>query len=561
MPTYVVTGPDGKKYRVTAPEGASEQEVMARVRQQSSAPPKQTKTGSALLGLGDIVSMGFLDELGAVADTIGLPSGEKRPTIWNSDKSVGEIWRENQRRNSQINRKASKDNPKSYLAGQVAGGLLPVGVAGRTAKTAQALKNAPRLARVAAAAAPVAAESFAYGFGSTDGGIADRAKGGAEMIPAGLAGAAAGTLLGKGISRLAKGKAVPKNVRLLADEDIVLTPGQRAGRNSIRNTFEDKVLGSVPILNQIPEAAFDRGSNDLRRAVANRVLEPLGDSVPRGTRINNEFIGGLQDRVYGALEDAAGALRLQGDDALTKGLDDIAAASPRLVGNEGAQQVSSNINYIRDRIGQEGISGNAVRETLGELRKAASGSQGTLREQLWGVHDELVGALERQNPTETVQAFTKAREASTLLKRMEDAASKAVPDGEFGPTQLLQAARRRGYGTTTGNVASGEARLMDIANAAADVMRNKTANSGTIPRLIATGAPISGTAGAAMVDPTLGAITGAAMLGYVPGLDRAFQNLAINRPKGLLALGDAVERATPYLGGLGAVTAFNFSGN
>lgn len=31
MPTYVVTGPDGKRYRVTAPEGASEADVMARV--------------------------------------------------------------------------------------------------------------------------------------------------------------------------------------------------------------------------------------------------------------------------------------------------------------------------------------------------------------------------------------------------------------------------------------------------------------------------------------------------------------------------------------------------
>lgn len=38
MPTYVVTGPDGKKYRVTAPSGASEQEVMDRVRNPPKAP-------------------------------------------------------------------------------------------------------------------------------------------------------------------------------------------------------------------------------------------------------------------------------------------------------------------------------------------------------------------------------------------------------------------------------------------------------------------------------------------------------------------------------------------
>ncbi|NBT33651.1 MAG: hypothetical protein EBT13_17590, partial [Rhodobacteraceae bacterium] len=36
MPTYIVTAPDGKKYRVTAPEGATREEVMARV--QNTAP-------------------------------------------------------------------------------------------------------------------------------------------------------------------------------------------------------------------------------------------------------------------------------------------------------------------------------------------------------------------------------------------------------------------------------------------------------------------------------------------------------------------------------------------
>lgn len=35
MPTYVVTGPDGARYRVTAPEGATEQQVMAQVRGQA----------------------------------------------------------------------------------------------------------------------------------------------------------------------------------------------------------------------------------------------------------------------------------------------------------------------------------------------------------------------------------------------------------------------------------------------------------------------------------------------------------------------------------------------
>lgn len=38
MPNYVITGPDGAQYRVTAPEGATEQDVMARVQAQIQQP-------------------------------------------------------------------------------------------------------------------------------------------------------------------------------------------------------------------------------------------------------------------------------------------------------------------------------------------------------------------------------------------------------------------------------------------------------------------------------------------------------------------------------------------
>lgn len=39
MPTYLVTGPDGVKYRVTAPEGATEADVRSRVQQQAASKP------------------------------------------------------------------------------------------------------------------------------------------------------------------------------------------------------------------------------------------------------------------------------------------------------------------------------------------------------------------------------------------------------------------------------------------------------------------------------------------------------------------------------------------
>ena len=39
MPTFLVTAPDGRKLRVTAPEGATQQEAIAYAQQQFSAQP------------------------------------------------------------------------------------------------------------------------------------------------------------------------------------------------------------------------------------------------------------------------------------------------------------------------------------------------------------------------------------------------------------------------------------------------------------------------------------------------------------------------------------------
>jgi len=391
-------------------------------------------------------------------------------------------------------------------------------------------------------------------------GIASGALASHSNKPLGIAkDAAIGGALGKagqvatsGLARVVGGKVVPKNVRLLADEGVTMTPGMRAGQGSLRNWVEDKVLGTVAPV--IPNTATARAFNDLRGAVANRVLKPIGESVPKGTPIDREFMGQIQDRVYGALDDAAGNLSLQVDPALAASFAATKRSAPRLVGAEAAKQVTANADHLAARA-QQPISGQQLRDTLSELRGIASKSEGALKDQLWGLHDDVVDALARQNSGEAVQTFNNARESATLLARMNDAAAK-VDNGEFGPTQLLQAARRRGFGTSTANVASGEARLMDLADAAADVMRNKTANSGTIPRGLAVGALAGGGPVAlGTINPVAGALAGSQLFGYVPGLAEVLQNAALNRPQVLRSAGSALDNAAPYVGRLTAGAA------
>jgi hypothetical protein len=70
MPTFVITGPDGAKYRVTAPEGATDQDVLARVQAQASQPapaaPSQVAPASSE-GIADFLPRAITDIPGEIA--------------------------------------------------------------------------------------------------------------------------------------------------------------------------------------------------------------------------------------------------------------------------------------------------------------------------------------------------------------------------------------------------------------------------------------------------------------------------------------------------------------
>jgi hypothetical protein len=50
MPTFEITAPDGKRYRVTGPEGSTEQDALARVQSQLGGPPAATPEASGFSG-------------------------------------------------------------------------------------------------------------------------------------------------------------------------------------------------------------------------------------------------------------------------------------------------------------------------------------------------------------------------------------------------------------------------------------------------------------------------------------------------------------------------------
>jgi hypothetical protein len=538
MPRFRVTGPDGKTFVVNAPEGATKEQAIAFARQHIAAPKKKERgilgtISDVAGGIADSATLGFADEIGAGIDTVtGLRDG-------------GHDYQANLRNRRQTAANAGGGR----LAGQILGGVaLPMGKLG-------AAKGALGWLGTAAAGAGYGA---AYGAGSADGGIKKRVEGAGEGALLGAGGGIVGRAAGAGVARVLRGKNVSPAVRKLADEGVVMTPGQRGG--SVKRALEDGVLGSIPLVKNIPQAAKRRGIEQLNVATYNRVLKPLGAKLPMSTQPGQEAVASLGDTVYAAFDDAASGLVLGKDKGIEKAAAAIKGGAKRTAG-PSADQLRAIVDDTMMQLESGPVSGKFVSGMLGDLRGEASqfarspvANERRLGDQLWRLHDQLEAGLTRQNPGDVLGPLKSARESVSLLKRVEAAAAKS-PDGIFNPQQLRTAVTKRGYGTTTGNVARGLAPLQDLADAAKQVLPNSVPNSGTPERMAGLAAMGGPGAIGAFVDPTMGAATALPMLGYVPGIDKILQDLALKRPDLFVRGGNAIDRASPYLGTAGAMTA------
>jgi len=81
-------------------------------------------TGAAVRGVGNGVLPNWLEETGAVVDTLGATPG--RENIWNSDRRLADIWANNEAQNESITAYDRFAHPYAETAGELTGGLVPV---------------------------------------------------------------------------------------------------------------------------------------------------------------------------------------------------------------------------------------------------------------------------------------------------------------------------------------------------------------------------------------------------------------------------------------------------
>ena len=393
-----------------------------------------------------------------------------------------------------------------------------------------------------------------------------------EVLPAAAIGAAsakAGDLLGKGIAkgagRLIGGRKaippkVPKNpiraaqkkaVKVLADEDVLMSPGARVG--GIARKLED-AADTIPL--SPTRSAKEASLIDFNRAVYNQVLKPLNIKVNKNVTPGRDALAALDDSVNAAYQRTGSKLQLQLDDALMSRLDSYRQGAVARMGPESARQLEANIdNILQWRARPAPLKGSEVTSTLRDMRTVASSARAegkqALADTLWSMHDDIENAALRQSPKGAVKLFTQAREAVRRMRILEDAGAKSN-NGFITPGQFKSATHRLGYGTTRGRLTRGEAPMQEFADAAALVLPDKLPNSGTAERsaltsLLTTGGIYGGATGLLGVSNPVGAAAAAPAAAYIPPVNRLLQ-YGRTLPPARVNAGEMVGRSAPLLG-------------
>lgn len=446
--------------------------------------------GSAVMGAANSTTFGFGDELASVLGSAltGVPRKQVLQEMRADDA------------------KAQADNPGSYLAGQIGGGL------------AQAAMGAPSFglnaARAGGSLGKVALNSAldgllyggAYGAGSANGDLADRAKGG--LVGAGVGGLAGLSTpylaagLGQGVRKLispfASSPEREAAVNILAQEGVPVTAGQRTGSNALR--YAESELGGNKAANMMENQA---------EAFTNAAMQKAGGSG----RATPDNLAALKGNLGQQFDDLASRNTMVADRQLAQDMGKTLNRYGKLLETQQKPIINNLVDDIVQRVRANNgtLSGPEYQTIRSDLSQAAqSTTNQTLKSAFKGLRDSLDDAMERSiNPSDlgAWKVLRKQYGNYKVVERASTGGGEAAGTGLISPAQLRVAA-------STGNrggFATGASDFTDLAKAGQAVL-SPLPNSGTASRSAVRnlGVPMGSAGLGSLVAGIPGAIAGAA---------------------------------------------------
>jgi uncharacterized protein (UPF0147 family) len=418
------------------------------------------------------------------------------------------------------------DSPKLAYGSEIAGAIASAPLASRAvaggaamlkggaeaAATGKELANiaktgtdiveaAPAIVKGAKGAGVAMQAAKGLGVGAAQGGLygateADSGGAGSNALTGALTGAVIGgtlPLVGNALkSAISPAASTNPNVQILMKEGVRPTAAEVSG--GAINKLEER-LQTLPWTGDIIAGARERPQAQLRDAVFNRALSPIGEKIPKGldgwdaVSYAKKALGDKYDEVLnkiGAITpDAEFKQKL---DSLT-GLVGIDTA-PRNI----KQNFNKAISRVSDAIDENGVmtssaykklesSLGADAKTLGQMDSVYAGDMSNAVKQ---IREELRGMLERQSG-DSAKELAAVNKGWANFKRGEKAAGMTgALEGNFNADQLYSTARSMAGGKDKSQWSSRNALMQDISAAAKDVMGRKTGTSGTAENKNAT---------------------------------------------------------------------------
>ena len=453
MATYRMTGPDGKTYQIEGPEGATDAQVRAKIQEQIAGP----KQDSFMTGLGRSVNQGLF---------FGYSEeGEALIRSLTNEKSYDENLAEIRGKLGQFR----DENPVASTVAEVAGSL-PTSMLGGLGLAKLGLTSVPKVA---------ATEGAIYGYGTGEGGAAERAKSAAvsSVVSGGL---------GKAVDKFTP--KVTDAAKALMNEGIPVTPGQAVGGTPRRI---EESLTSIPLVGDVIRSAEDKAFAAFNRTAMNKAINPLDVRVPKGLQGQEAF-----DFAKTAIDDAyteiMPKLKIKSDrkfkdsiinvlkknDTLTPELRKVLATimqrqmlRPMQLGKLKGEALKDLDSYLGTEASSFISSNDAFQRKLG---KALFETQTALR-------NNLTATGGRDN----AMKYAKVRKAFSRFQPVRNASVAAAGQGgNFTPKQLIAGIKKNDKTRGKTKTASGKAPLQSFANQANETISRTVPNSGTADRAL-----------------------------------------------------------------------------
>lgn len=502
MPIYTLEGPDGKKYRIEGPEGATADQLAAVIQGgQPPAPPKGNMLGD--LAAGAVRGAGSIGAtLLAPIDALARKAGIQNDFIGRTDR------RESM--DAALQGMGANTDSLAYKGAKVGAeiaGTLPVG--GVLAKGAAMV---PGLARLAPAIA-------SGGISAPGANLLTRAAGGAitggataglvNPEDAGLGAMIGGAMPGAAVAAGKFGQAIGRQLKPSAEVAPLARRAMEMGAPlGVADVAEGKFTKAVrSVLNDAPmTGGIGAAQNEAKQKWFNRAVGEVFDAAD--DKLTPEVLDAAKKKMGAEFDRIWGSNNLIVDDKLMASLSKTRANAMMLPKGERARIVSM-LDDLEGQIAQapDGsivIPGDVANRYQSTIRKTAESAQSFLKDELTRLRGDMLSAFNRSVSPEDAAALALNQKKYKAFKTVEPLLAKGeagVAGREAGdvPAALLPNAVMSSYKS---NVAGSP--LAELSRIGSKFIVDRTPQTGGSARAMIQNSAIGGALGAGMLtNPAL----------------------------------------------------------